>query len=118
MSWKLHGMVFRISFGILFGPRNLPLDGLWRHMSYIILVNDGAIEGSVKEVLVSNMKFSCVCHAYWWMTHVHLDRWYVGSNYRGACLWYDSFCVEYNLPFINVNPREWIKVKIYRGVNS
>ena len=24
----------------------------------------------------------------------------------------------YNLPSINVNPREWIKVNIYRGVNN
>ena len=26
--------------------------------------------------------------------------------------------VHYSLPSINVNPREWIKVNIYRGVNS
>ena len=25
---------------------------------------------------------------------------------------------SYNLPSINVNPREWIKVNIYRGVNN
>ena len=26
--------------------------------------------------------------------------------------------LTYNLPSINVNPREWIKVNIYRGVNN
>ena len=25
---------------------------------------------------------------------------------------------NYSLPSINVNPREWIKVNIYRGVNN
>ena len=25
---------------------------------------------------------------------------------------------HYSLPSINVNPREWIEVNIYRGVNS
>ena len=25
---------------------------------------------------------------------------------------------SYSLPSMNVNPREWIKVSIYRGVNS
>ena len=26
--------------------------------------------------------------------------------------------LSYSLPSINVNPREWIKVNIYRGVNT
>ena len=29
-----------------------------------------------------------------------------------------NFSNHYSLPSINVNPREWIKVNIYRGVNS
>lgn len=94
MSWKLHGTVFRISLGILSSPENLPLDGLWRHMSYIILVNDAVSVGSVEEALISNMKLSFVCHVYWRMTHMHPNRWYVGSKHRGVCFWNDYFCVE------------------------
>ena len=30
-------------------------------------------------------------------------------------VWNDD---SYSLPSMNVNPREWIKVSIYRGVNS
>ena len=33
--------------------------------------------------------------------------WYLMENWT-----------EYSLPSINVNPREWIKVNIYRGVNT
>jgi hypothetical protein len=35
-------------------------------------------------------------------------------RYKGA----PSNQLDYSLPSMNVNPREWIKVNIYRGVNS
>ena len=38
-----------------------------------------------------------------------------------ACFIYYMLVGEvgyYSLPSINVNPREWIKINIYRGVNS
>ena len=38
----------------------------------------------------------------------------------GLILIPEQICYEplYSLPSINVNPREWIKVHIYRGVNN
>ena len=53
MTWKLPSMAFKISLEILFGLGNLPLDRFWRHVSYIVLVNDG---GSVHEVFFPSMK--------------------------------------------------------------
>lgn len=50
MSWKLPSMAFRILLGILVGPWNLPLDRFWRHVSYMILVNNAASGGRVEEV--------------------------------------------------------------------
>jgi len=44
-----------------------------------------------------------------------LDRYNRGSRFNKAqYLWQPC----YSLPSINVNPREWIKVNIYRGVNN
>ena len=36
----------------------------------------------------------------------------------GVTQCYDFLLTMYSLPSINVNPREWIKVNIYRGVNN
>jgi hypothetical protein len=50
----------------------------------------------------------------------HFINWIISSNLFNA-FWlntWDPIEPPYSLPSINVNPREWIKVNIYRGVNS
>ena len=43
-----------------------------------------------------------------------LQRYFQGQNYfKWKCQNYN-----YSLPSINVNPQEWIKVNIYKGVNN
>lgn len=90
MSWKLPSRAFKISLGTLSASRGLHLIRFGRHVSYIILVNDAASEGSV-EVLFPSMRFSFVCHEYWRMTHMHHDGWNLKFEHRGVCLWDDYF---------------------------
>ena len=53
---------------------------------------------------------------------MHLNQGYQShlNNYLSLRLVYVTAqrAEKYSLPSINVNPWEWIKVNIYRGVNS
>jgi hypothetical protein len=94
MSWKLPSRAFKKSLGTLSASRGLHLIRFGRHVSYIILVNDAASEGSV-EVLFLSMKFSFVCHEYWRMTHMHHDGWNLRFEHRGFVFGMIIFCVEW-----------------------
>ena len=59
---------------------------------------------------------SCMCgHGWAWVGigHVCVGMGGHGCNLKGKC-----GPLSTSLPSINVNPREWIKVNIYRGVNN
>ena len=45
MLWNLSGRVLKISLGIQSGLGDLPLNRFWRHVLYMIIVNDVAREG-------------------------------------------------------------------------
>ena len=63
-------------------------------------------------VLSLSLSLALICRSYdksisihplYKTQHLGVEEWFVGT---------------YSLPSITVNPQEWIKVNIYRGVNS
>ena len=68
------------------GPKALPFDKFWRHVSYIILVKDAAKGVDWGEILFSRMEPSLTSHGYCWTTHMHYVWWFVVSKHVGVCL--------------------------------
>ena len=85
--------LLKYRLGCYLGPRGLPLDRFWRHVSYIFLVNDVTNGGNAEEVLFKSIKPSFICHGYWRMAHMHHDGWSIGSKYRGY-VFRMTFCFE------------------------
>ena len=50
MSWTFPSRAFGILLGVLCDLGNLPMNRFWRHVFYIIKVNDAATEGNVEDV--------------------------------------------------------------------